>query len=263
MIRVGVLFTINIRKEDALSDWPFADISKLSSFNSESEVLFTPNQIFLIEKFEIIYENGVFLYSIEMNHYNEIKLNLNDYYNRIKCQWEEETNNSLLHLAELLMCSNRHDQAKEIFEQILNEKSDQQTKVLCYRGLIRIATFKNNSDEAMTCQQKLTELKFGSQHASSMPDGILFPAGSSQLLSTFYNQAQNYIFQTSLSQPLEELGDYLESDEANEVMQQAPQISFMIAKTLMSNQQYQIAILSLETAITIRSRARRDRRESR
>jgi tetratricopeptide (TPR) repeat protein len=218
--------------------------------DQEKEVLFAPSQIFLIDKFEITYENGTFLYSIEMNPYNETKLNLNVHYNRMKRQWEEETNNSLLHLAQLLTCSNRHDQAKEIFEQMLNEEFDQQTKVLCYRGLSGIATSKNSGEE-IAYHQKLVESKFGSQHASPMPDGILFPTESIQTLSTFRDQAQNYLSQTSFSQPLGELGDYLETDEANNVVQKAPQMAFMIAKTLMNNRQYQLAILALESAITV------------
>lgn len=61
MMHVPVLFTIHVRKEDASPDLPFADISKLSTIHQEKEILFTPSQIFIIEKFEIIHDKGTFL----------------------------------------------------------------------------------------------------------------------------------------------------------------------------------------------------------
>ncbi|CAF4666515.1 unnamed protein product, partial [Rotaria sp. Silwood2] len=84
MAHVPVLFTINIRKQDASSDWPFADISKLSNFHDEAEILFSPGHMFMIEKFQTIHEYDTMIYSIEMRLHNEAKFNLNDHYNRLK-----------------------------------------------------------------------------------------------------------------------------------------------------------------------------------
>lgn len=108
-----------------------------------------------------------------MKLYKESKFDFNAQYNRLKQQWAGQMDNSLLSLAQWLITYDRHDQAKEIYEQMLNEKSDQQTKMICYQGLGQIAEFKGNSDEMTVYIQKYMELKCGSQHASAIPEGIL------------------------------------------------------------------------------------------
>ncbi|CAF1207487.1 unnamed protein product [Rotaria sordida] len=251
MTHVPVLFTINIRKQDASSDWPFADISRLSNFHQEAETLFAPGQMFMIEKFQAIHEHDTIIYSIEMRLHNETEFNLNDHYNRVKSQWEEETHDSLIHLAKLLMNWNRYDEAKELYEQVLNQKSDKQTQMVCYQGLAQIATSTNNSDEAMIYQQKVMDLKFGNDHSSSMPDGILVSSEFQQSFSTFFDKCQNATTRSSFNQPLNEVNNYLVSNEWNEVLHQTPQMTLTIAQTLINNQQYQLAISFLEPTLII------------
>ncbi|CAF3738607.1 unnamed protein product [Rotaria sp. Silwood1] len=251
MTHVPVLFTINIRKQDASSDCPLADISKLSSFRDETEILFTPGQMFMIEDFQEIHEHDMIIYSIEMRLHNETKLNLNDHYNRVISQWEEETHDSLIYLAKLLMNWNRYDEAKELYEQILNQKSDKQTQMVCYQGLSQIATFTNNSDKSMIYQQKVIDLKFGNDHSSPIPDGILVSSEFQQSFSTFFDKCQNATTRSLLNQPLKEVSNYLGSNEWNEVLHQTPQMTLMIAQTLINNQQYQLAISFLEPTLII------------
>ncbi|CAF1652371.1 unnamed protein product [Rotaria sp. Silwood1] len=254
MTHVPVLFTINIRKQDASSGWPFADISKLSNFHGEAEILFTPGQMFMIENFQAIHEHDTIIYSIEMRLHNETKFNLNDHYNRVISQWEEEIHYSLIHLAKLLMNWNRYGEAKELYEQVLNQKSDKQTQMVCYQGLAQIATSTDNSDEAMIYQQKVMDLKFDNDHSSPIPDGILVSSQFQQSFSTFFDKCQNVVTRSSLNQPLHEVNNYLESNEWNEVLHQTPQMALMIAQTLINNQQYHLAISFLEpTLIIIRS----------
>ncbi|CAF2752254.1 unnamed protein product [Rotaria sp. Silwood2] len=251
MTHVPVLFTINIRKQDASSDCPFADISKLSNFDEEAEILFSPGQMFMIEKLQTIHEHDTIIYSIEMRLHNETKFNLNDHYNRLKSRWEEETHDSLMHLAKLLMNWKRYDEVKELYEQVLHQKPDKQIQIVCYQGLAQIASFTNNSDEAMIYQQKVIDLKFGNDHSSLMPDGILVSNEFIQNCSIFYDKCQNATTRSSLCQPLNQVSNYLQSNGWNEVLHQTPQMTLMIAQTLMSNQQYQLAILFLEPTLFI------------
>ncbi|CAF1534453.1 unnamed protein product [Adineta steineri] len=211
---VPVLFTITIHKQDVSSDSPFADISQYSTIRDEKEILFTPGQMFMIDKFDMTYENGTFIYLINMNLYNNTKFSLNAQYSRMKSQWQEETNDSLLHLAQLLTASNRYDQAKKLYEQLLTQKSDQQTKMICYKGLREIASFMNSSDEVKAYTQKLMESKFDShQTLSPMPDQIVVGRGFQQMLSTFMNNAQEALSQTSLDRPLQDIASYTKSNE--------------------------------------------------
>ncbi|CAF1288930.1 unnamed protein product [Adineta steineri] len=247
---VPVLFTITIQKQDVSSDSPFADISQYSTIRDEKEILFTPGQMFMIDKFDMTYENGTFIYLINMNFYNNTKFNLNAQYSRMKSQWQEETNDSLLHLAQLLTASNRYDQAKELYERLLTQKSDQQTKMICYKGLREIASFMNSSDEVKAYTQKMMESKFDShQTLSPMPDEIVVGRGFQQMLSTFMNNAQEALSQTSLDRPLQDIASYTKTNEWNDLTYQAPQIAFTTGQTLMHTQQYQLAILFLEVSV--------------
>jgi hypothetical protein len=98
--------------------------------------------------------------------------------------------NSLLHFAQLLIMSNRYEQA-------LKDKCDEQTMMAYYKGLTQIATSNNNSDEALVREQNIMELKFSRQNAFTLPEGILLPSGFNQIISTFFSQSQ-----TSLDRPL-------------------------------------------------------------
>ncbi|CAF1083173.1 unnamed protein product [Rotaria sp. Silwood1] len=109
----------------------------------------------------------------------------------------------------------------------------------------------NNSNEAMIYQHKATDLKFGNDHSSPMPNGILASSEFIQSFSTFFDKCQNVTTRSSFCQPLNEVNNYLESNEWNEVLHQTPQMTLMIAQTLMNNQQYQLAISFLEPTLII------------
>lgn len=68
-------------------------------------------------------------------------------------------------------------------------------------------------------------------------------------MTAFSERAQNHLSRISLNQPLNQVNDYLDSNETNEFMQQTPQMLLTTAKILMSNQQYPLAIIFLEVAI--------------
>ncbi|CAF4635194.1 unnamed protein product, partial [Rotaria socialis] len=64
--RLATIFEIIIKKQDVSQFLPVADISQLSDFPKEKEVLFAPGQIFTINKFDIIFESGVNIYTFKM-----------------------------------------------------------------------------------------------------------------------------------------------------------------------------------------------------
>ena len=249
MKNIRVLFTIHIRQEGASSDCPFADVSKISTKPEEKELLFAPNQMFIIDKLEVISENGSYIYSVEMSLFNGIQSNLNIYYDQLKTQWKKDTNNPLVHLARYMIAYNQFEQAKKILEQILKDVCDNQTKIVCYTALTTIAMSTENHDEAAIYNEKIMELKFGHQNASTPPIVIRFPPELHQLFSRFASQIRNIESQTSLNRPLHELRNNFESGELWNMIQQAPKVMFMFASEVFKQGDYQAAIICLENVL--------------
>jgi tetratricopeptide (TPR) repeat protein len=241
IVRVPILFTINIRQEDISSYCPFADISGRSHFG-EKEVLFSPGQSFIINKFEIIYGNLPFIYSIEMSLYNQIDDILDAKYMLLKSEYETETNGSLVSLAKMLNVYKRDDESKDIYVRLLGQEINQATMIACYSGLAQLAFFKGNKDEMMSYSNKLDELKFGVPYSSSCKNEIRLSDEDQRKCSMLYKKLEQLMTKMPMNVPWQQLINYYTSEETKEAINTIPKTAFDLAMLFMKSGDYGLAI---------------------
>ena len=147
---ISVLFEIEVNPN--LSTRPYANVTGHGCFDAESEVLFAPGTIFIIQ--------GV-RESQSESDYNVLKLELCDENNGklrdVVCFWkdkiESETNQASL--GWLVMQTGQWDQAKVFYETLLGRLSPSDPLVKdCYYGLGLIYHHLEQYDEAKACHEK-------------------------------------------------------------------------------------------------------------
>jgi len=242
-----VLLKITARKQDASLYFPFADVSKFSLHPEEKEVLFAPGQIFTITSFSIIHENLANIYLFGMNLNNEVDKDITRVYDKFKNMCQLHMNDSLLCLTNLLTTYKRSDEAKQLCLRLISKNDDQNKKYACYQALFTIAMEQNHTDEANIMYQRMTEIKFGTaQPSADFNDNILISGTDSNEIDTATKQLMNICSNISFDQPLDELLAYAESDEFHNNANQAITLQYSLARILMKNGMYSVAIQLFE-----------------
>jgi tetratricopeptide (TPR) repeat protein len=245
-----ILFKITARKQDASQYCPFADISKVSNHSDEKEVLFTPGQMFIINKFDIISENDMHIFSFEISlksGFNEESIMVND---KFKNLCDGYLNDPLICLAGLLTDYKRFDEAKELCIQVLSEYNDKNKKYACYQGLFKIAADQNDTNQAKLMFQKMTETKFGTEQLLTNLTNI--PV--SEIITSDYYSLINMYSQMSLDRPLDELLADIDSGKFLDAFEQITSLQYKFGTIFMKNDMYAVAIQVFELVLhTIKS----------
>ncbi len=239
-----ILFKITARKQDASPYFPFADISKMSNHHEEKEVLFAPGQMFNIDNFDVISEDGKIIFLFEMTLNNQSKKNRAT----PKSIWDTEQN-LFLALGMHLTAYKRFDEAKELYNRLLSEYDDKDKKYACYQGLYDIALAQNDENEAKIIDQKMMKIKFGiEQHSTDFIYQSINREDSAQLFAGT-EKVKSMCARLSLNRPMNELISYMQSDEYRRYRQEILDSIYPLAKTFMKNGIYDQAIITLECKI--------------
>ncbi|CAF4042467.1 unnamed protein product, partial [Adineta steineri] len=148
---------------------PFADISRLSHFAVESEVLFMLGSIFRIESINC---TGNQLWIIHMSLCHEDDHDLKEVLEYMKKQNGIEQTNLCI-WSKILLKMGKFDLAKKYYIRCVNELFDNDPLLLmAYEGLADIAYQQNDYDENMKWQQKLNDFKDRMALAPTCTDGV-------------------------------------------------------------------------------------------
>ncbi|CAF1495618.1 unnamed protein product [Adineta ricciae] len=104
---VQIVFTITASKQKASPDSPFADISKISQFSGEDEILFVPGQMFYIDKIDMRLEEEIKVYSIEMSLQDKCQERIEPLHRTFQIMLEKHANDPLLCFAAFLVTSGK------------------------------------------------------------------------------------------------------------------------------------------------------------
>ncbi|CAF3372053.1 unnamed protein product [Rotaria socialis] len=236
-----ILFKITARKQDALSYFPFADISKVSQFPKEKEVLFAPGQLFNIDNFDIIFENNRTIFVFEMTLKNESE----KIPATLKSIWRSQTN-PLLFLGKLLTENQLYNEANELYNRLLFEYDDLDEKYACYHGLYGVALAQGDENRAMILDQKMTQLKFGIQLPST--DFVYESIGreDSAKISAATEKVKKACSQMSINRPFNQLIPYIMGTEFLNDVNQILDSVYPMVNLLIKNGVYDQAIIILE-----------------
>ncbi|CAF1335546.1 unnamed protein product, partial [Adineta steineri] len=149
-----VLFEIDADPK-VVTTKPFADISRLSHFREESEVLFMLGSIFRIESINCTNQ----LWTIHMSLCRDDEHDLKEVLEYMKKQNGIEQTN-LCTWSKILLKIGKFDLAKKYYIRCVNELLDNDPLLLmAYEGLADIAYQQNDYDETIKWQQKLNDFK--------------------------------------------------------------------------------------------------------
>ncbi|CAF1338127.1 unnamed protein product [Adineta steineri] len=149
-----VLFEIDADPK-VVTTKPFADISRLSHFREESEVLFMLGSIFRIESINCTNQ----LWTIHMSLCRDDEHDLKEVLEYMKKQNGIEQTN-LCTWSKILLKMGKFDLAKKYYIRCVNELLDKDPLLLmAYEGLADIAYQQNDYDETIKWQQKLNDFK--------------------------------------------------------------------------------------------------------
>lgn len=137
---------------------PFANITSLSLYSNEQEVLFMCDSVFRLKN---IHQDATGLWIVELdlsnNHNDE---NFKALFNNIKSEYSginEET--SLLAFGNILHQAGKYDSAEKYFHRLLNELSeDHPDRSKCYHALGVLALIKNDYNASLMWHNKSLKL---------------------------------------------------------------------------------------------------------
>ncbi|CAF2111101.1 unnamed protein product [Rotaria magnacalcarata] len=236
-----ILFKITARKQDASPYFPFADISKVSQFPKEKEVLFAPGQLFNIDNFDIIFENNRTIFVFEMTLKNESE----KIPGTLRSIWRSQKNPLLL-LGKLLTENQLYNEANELYNRLLFEYHDLNEKYACYHGLYGVALAQSDENRAMILDQKMTQLKFGIELPSI--DFVYESIGREDTakISAVTEKVKRACSQMSISRPFNQLIPYIMGTEFLNDVNQILDSVYPMVQLLIKNGVYDQAIIILE-----------------
>ncbi|CAF1380414.1 unnamed protein product [Adineta steineri] len=241
----AVLFKITIRNRDRSFYFPFANISALSNHPEESEVLFTPGQIFNIDNFDVIWENNsnIFLFEISLNEkFDNIQTGLKSLFS---------TKNPWYLIGTILIENKQFDQAKELYMRLLSEYDDKNEQYECYSGLYGIAMNQNDQIEMQNIHRKMTEIRFN-----------FIPPDLNSILKSMTEEESTNFYATfehikkmcsliSMTRPINEVLSFIQSDEFRAGSKQLQDSLYPCAKVLIKCGEYDQVIVILEYALKL------------
>ncbi|CAF1283859.1 unnamed protein product [Adineta steineri] len=147
---VGVLFVISINPTDSTT--PFADVTDVSCFHTEDEVLFSMHTIFRIGDITPI-EGSNHLYEVNLTLTNDNDQDLRILTDRIRQETFPDSK-GWYRLGLLLSKMGQFNKAQEVFEVLLHQTTDESDKSPMYDQLGSIKLNQGEYQEALTYYEK-------------------------------------------------------------------------------------------------------------
>jgi tetratricopeptide (TPR) repeat protein len=167
-----ILFDIQV--DIRLSTKPFADVTKLSYFKEEEEIIFMLGSVFRITN--VIYSKPDHVWVAELMLCNENDHDLRDLFAYHKERIGKDLSN-VVSLGDILFKMGEFDKAKQYYNRILNELSTiNLSAASCYFGLGNVAIEQDEYPAALAYHLKALDIK------------KKFLAGNDSNLASSYNQ---------------------------------------------------------------------------
>ena len=142
---IGVLFEITI--DTSINSYPFANIKNVSYFEQEEEFLFAMHSVFRIGQVQSIDEShGIWRVELTLTSDNDPQLNA------LTEHMQEATRGSTgwSRLGKLMVKMGHFNKAKELYETLLKETTNESGKIAMLTCLLQIAELQGNYREAIT-----------------------------------------------------------------------------------------------------------------
>ncbi|CAF3749177.1 unnamed protein product [Rotaria sp. Silwood1] len=148
---IGILFNMTIDPTIS-SSAPFALLDNVSYFSNEEEILFSMNTVFRIGEIKQFDNNErLWLVELTLTNDNDPQLAI------LTARMREETfegSKWQYRLGELLIKLGKLDKAEEVYELLLDQKSNHNDKAHLYHQLGRIKDEQGEYQEAISCYEK-------------------------------------------------------------------------------------------------------------
>ncbi|CAF1420735.1 unnamed protein product [Didymodactylos carnosus] len=163
-----VLFEIKV--DSRLETCAFADISDMSFFHNEQEVLFTLGSVFRLQN--VMFDEREGLWCVKLTLCNEDDKDMKEMYEHQKQSvGEGDEQASLLSLGRVLYEIGDRQKAKQYYTRVLDELSDDDTNVaVCRRRLGEISASQGEYDVALDHLNEAVKLYKKLQHAHDALD---------------------------------------------------------------------------------------------
>jgi tetratricopeptide (TPR) repeat protein len=151
---VGVLFVINI--DPSISATPFANVTNVSYYEGEEEILFSMHSVFRIGQVKQIDKNDrLWQVDLTLTSDNDPQLHA-----LTKCMQEEtEDSTGWLRLGQLMIKLSHFDQAEELYEILLQQTTNEGEKAHLFHQLGVIKYGQEKYAEAIEFYEKALEIE--------------------------------------------------------------------------------------------------------
>ncbi|CAF1118848.1 unnamed protein product [Didymodactylos carnosus] len=184
-----------IKVDTRLETRAFADISDMSYFQSEKEVLLTLGSVFRLEN--VMFDEREALWCVKLTLCNENDQDMKEMYEYQKKSvggGDEEA--SLLSLGFLLHNMGEYGKAKQYYTRVLEELSDDDINVaVCHKGLGEVSADQGECDVALDHLNEAVKLYKKFQHAHDTLDiaNCYYWIGAVHRLKEEYETALSYL----------------------------------------------------------------------
>jgi tetratricopeptide (TPR) repeat protein len=152
---VGVLFEIHI--DPSTSSTPFADISRITQFPEEEEILFSMHSVFRIGRVRPIEENNNHIWQVELTLTVDHDPQLKEVMDIMREEIDEST--EWFRLAKLMMKVAQFDKAQQLFELILARATNEKERAEIYHYLAWNKYDQGINTGAIAYYEKSIEIK--------------------------------------------------------------------------------------------------------
>jgi tetratricopeptide (TPR) repeat protein len=179
---VGMLFVMKI--DPSMSATPFANVSNVSYYQTEEEILFSMHSVFRIGQMKQIDENS-HLWQVELLLTSDNDPQLHALTESMREQTKGST--GWYRLGDLLLTLGYFDKAEELYNIILQQTSNEDEKVHIYNYLGRIVAQQGKYTEAITIYEKALKL-----HQNTLPPNHPHLATSYNNIGLVYDNMNDY-----------------------------------------------------------------------
>jgi tetratricopeptide (TPR) repeat protein len=151
---VGILFIMKI--DPAQSTTPFASIRDVSSFQEEDEVLFAMHTVFRVNDIKAM-DGNTRLFEVNLTLTGDNDQDLRVLTDRIR---EESFPHAegWYRLGQVLIKMGQSDKAQEVYEVLLDQRTNEREKGPIYHQLGRVKNNQGEYQEAITCYEKAIDI---------------------------------------------------------------------------------------------------------
>ena len=150
---IGVLFVIRI--QPSLSTTPFASVRDVSYYKAEEEILFSMHSVFRIESAQQIDQSGL-LWEVNLTLTDQNDPQLHALMENMR--GNNEPQDGWFGLANLMITVAQFDKAKQMFEMMLNQTTDESQRGNIFQRLGCVMHSQKSNERALSYYEKALEI---------------------------------------------------------------------------------------------------------